>query len=36
MIQVMLRPINYPPMQGNAKETPIPAMPVYDPPAARH
>ena len=36
MIQVMLRPNHSPPMQGNAKETPIPAMPVYDPPAARN
>ena len=36
MTRVMLRPRHSPPMQYNAKEAPIPATHVYDPPAARH
>ena len=36
MTWVMLRPHYSPLIQYNAKEAPIPAMPVYDPPAARH
>ena len=36
MTQVMLRPHHSPPMQCNAKEAPILATPVYDPPASRH
>ena len=36
MTQVMLHPHHSPPMQCNAKEAPVPATPIYDPPAARH
>ena len=36
MTLVMLRPHHSPPMQDNAKEPPIPATLVYDPPTARH